>query len=148
MMTAGPARCLRIVRRFDVPPDTVFDAFTHPDAMRVWWGGDVEFEIDLRVGGRWRIVRRQDGTEYTATGEYLAIERPWRLSYSYAMPQFSPNHDTISIEIAEDGGGSVVTFVQSGEDVAGELRDLPPGAESASEAGWQQGFDLMAAAWE
>jgi Activator of Hsp90 ATPase homolog 1-like protein len=72
--------------------------------MLIWWGNDTTFDMDLPVGGRWAIVRRQDGTEYTATGEYLAVD-------------------------------------------ANELRELPPGGTSASEAGWQQGFDLMAAAW-
>jgi len=64
------------------------------------------------------------------------------------MPQFSPNSDTISIEITPEEAGCVVTFVQAGEDIASELRELPPGSISASEAGWQQGLDLMAAAWE
>jgi hypothetical protein len=36
----------------------------------------------------------------------------------------------------------------AGEDIASELRELAPGSRSASEEGWQQGFDLMAAAWE
>jgi hypothetical protein len=69
------------------------------------------------------------------------------VAYTYSMPQFSPNTDTISIEIAPEGSGCVVTFVQSGEDIANELREFPPGGTSGSEAGWQQGFDLMAAAW-
>lgn len=87
---------LKIVRRFDVAPEVVFDAFTKPEAM----------------------------------------------------PQFSPNSDTVSIEIEEDESGSVMTFIQSGKDIAAELRELPAGEKSASEEGWQQGFDLMAAAWE
>jgi uncharacterized protein YndB with AHSA1/START domain len=115
--------------------------------MRIWWGDDTTFDIDLRVGGRWTITRRQDRTDYTAVGEYRVVERPRRLCYTFAMPQFSPNSDTISVEIAPDGAGSIVTFVQAGDDIAGELRELPPGSTSASDAGWQQGFDLMAAAW-
>ena len=47
----------------------------------------------------------------------------------------------------DDNGGSFVTFEHSGNDIATELRDLPPGDTSATEAGWQQGFDLMVAAW-
>lgn len=144
-MTETPG--LQIVRRFDVPPDTVFDALTNPDVMPIWWGNDATFDIDLRVGGRWTIVRHADGEVYTATGEYLVVERPWRVSYSFAMPQFSPNSDTIAVEIAPDGDGCVVTFVHSGEDIAAELRELSPGGVSGTETGWQQGFDLMAAAW-
>ncbi|MBP3193657.1 SRPBCC domain-containing protein [Natronogracilivirgula saccharolytica] len=82
------------------------------------------------------------------TGEYLEAERPQRLKYTIAMPQFSPNSDIVTIDIVPDGvGGSKLTFVQSGKDIAAELRELPEGAISESEKGWQQGFDLMEDAW-
>lgn len=138
---------LRFERRFDVPPETVFDTLTNPDQMRIWWGEDTEFEIDLQVGGHWTITRTEDGIEYLATGVYLEVQRPYRLRYTFAMPQFSPNSDTITILIEECGRGCSVTFEHAGDDIAEELRNLPPGDTSQSEAGWQQGFDLMAAAW-
>jgi uncharacterized protein YndB with AHSA1/START domain len=139
---------LRIIRRFAVSADTVFDALTNPPAMKIWWGDDAIIETDLRVGGRWRITRQEDGVEYVAVGEFLAIEWPFRLIYTFGMPQFSPNSDTISFEIKADESGCVVTFEQSGEDTVTELSELPPGTVSQSEAGWRQGLDLMAAAWE
>ncbi len=139
---------LRIVRRFGVPPDVVFDVLTNPDSMPIWWGENTIFDIDLRVGDRRRIVRTEGKTTYTATGEYLEVDKPHRLTYTFAMPQFSPNSDTISVEITPEESGCVVTFSQTGEDIASELRELAPGTTSASEAGWQQGFDLMEAAWK
>jgi uncharacterized protein YndB with AHSA1/START domain len=145
--TINDAPVLSIVRQFDVAPETIFDALTEPEAMRSWWTDDTTFDIDLRVGGRWTITRQEGGETFTMTGEYLEVERPRRLRYTIAMPQFSLNSDTVSIEIAEAEGGSLVTFVQSGEDIAAELGALAPGERSASEAGWQQGFDLMEAAW-
>ncbi|MGB5296597.1 MAG: SRPBCC domain-containing protein [Thermoanaerobaculia bacterium] len=147
MTTNGDQPYLRIERRFDVPRETVFDTLTDPDQMRIWWGDDAEFEIDLRVGGQWRIVRREGDVEYLAKGNYLKVERPTQLQYTFGMPQFSPNSDTVTIQIEEDNGGSFVTFDHSGDDIATELRDLPPGDTSATEEGWQQGFDLMVAAW-
>ena len=68
---------LRIVRRFDVPPRSVFDAFTDPDAMGVWWTPDTVFELDLRVGGRWRITRRDGGgcvATFEQSGAGIAAE--------------------------------------------------------------------------
>ncbi len=52
------------------------------------------------------------------------------------MPQFSPNRDTITVELAADGDGSVMTFTQAGVDIADELRQTPPDAESGSATGW------------
>lgn len=142
------SRSLKIVRSFNVAPEVVFDAFTKPEAMRVWWTNDTEFDIDLRVGGRWTITRTEGDTTLTMTGEYLEAERPHRLRYTIAMPQFSPNSDIVTIDMVSDGkGGCVVTFVQSGKDIAAELDELPEGSISESEKGWQQGFDLMEAAW-
>ena len=147
MTTNDDQPCLRIERRFDVPPEAVFETLTDPDQMRVWWGDNVEFDIDLRVGGQWTIIRREGGEEYVATGNYLKVERTWRLQYTFAMPQFSPNSDTITIQIEEDNGGSFVRFEHSGNDIAAELRALPPDDTSETEVGWQQGFDLMVEAW-
>ncbi len=138
---------LCIERRFDVSPETVFDTLTDPDLMGIWWGEGVEFEIDLSVGGQWTIVRREGGEEYLATGSYLKVERPSQLQYTFGMPQFSPNSDTITIRIEDHNGGSFVRFEHSGEDIAAELRELSPGRTSESELGWQRGFDLMAEAW-
>lgn len=61
------------------------------------------------------------------------------------MPRFLPDSDTISITIKSEESGCVVTFMQSGENIDGELQMLGYGATSAIEAGWQQGLDLMAA---
>lgn len=140
---------LQIVRTFDVPPEIVFDAFTKPEAMRVWWTDDTIFDIDLIVGGQWTITRTEGEMTFIMTGEYLEIDRPKRLKYTISMPQFSPNSDTISIDITPEGkGGCEVIFVQSGPDIAEELKELSDGSVSESEKGWQQGFDLMAEAWE
>ncbi len=138
---------LRILRRFDVPPETVFDTLTDPELMPIWWGDDVKFDIDLKVGGKWTIVRWEGNDEYLATGNYLQVDRPSLLECTFSMPQFSPNSDTITVRIEKDNGGSAVTFEHAGPDIANELGDLAPGEKSATEAGWQQGFDLMVDAW-
>ena len=49
---------LRVERLIDATPEEVFDAYTDPEAMKVWFtilneGMIVENEIDLRVGGTW-----------------------------------------------------------------------------------------------
>lgn len=44
--------------------------------------------------------------------------------------------------------GCVVTFRHAGEEIANERREPLPYATSATEAGWRQSLDVMAAAWE
>ena len=140
---------LKMERHFKAAPEVVFNTFTEPGAMRVWWTDNTEFDIDLRIGGQWTIKLEDSGTEYVMTGEYLKIEKPNLLQFTIGMPQFSPNRDIITIHIEPDGNsGSKMTFIQSGEDIANELRQLPKGTVSESEKGWQEGFDLMAAAWD
>lgn len=83
-----------------------------------------------------KITNRRDGTDYTAVGEYLEVDSPRRLVYTFSMPQFSPNSDTITIDIAPDGAGSVMTFTHSGIDIAAELsRFRPAGKADPNRAG-------------
>ena len=76
-MTEHRARVLRIERTFDAPVERVFEAWTSEEVLRRWLHGMPGWEtptaeVDLRVGGRIRIVMRDpsDGTEAGATGEY------------------------------------------------------------------------------
>ena len=140
---------LKIVREFSASPETVFDVFTKPEAMRVWWTDQTTFDIDLRVGGHWTIVRKEKDMTYTAIGKYLEVERPRRLRYTYEMPQFSPNADVITIDIEPDEkGGSIMTFMEDGPDIAEELVSVKSGDMSESEKEWRRGFDLMEASWK
>ena len=45
------------------------------------------------------IVDRRDGIDYRALGEYLEIDRPRRLVFTFAMPQFSPDFNKVTVEI-------------------------------------------------
>ena len=73
-----------ITRKFDAPAALVFKAYTTPELVKRWWGFDssvwVVCEIDLRVGGSWRFVTREEGGyEVGFHGEYSEIDAPRRL---------------------------------------------------------------------
>ena len=76
-----------ITRSFDAPAALVFKAYTTPELVKRWWGFETSewlvCDIDLRVGGQWRYVTREetpDGTfEVGFHGEYREIEVPGRL---------------------------------------------------------------------
>ena len=90
-MTDPSGYVVRIERTFEAPAEAVFDAWTSPEVMRRWWHAGPEWEtpeaeVDLRVGGRIRVVMRaSDGTEVEAQGEYTLIERPHRLEMTWAF---------------------------------------------------------------
>ena len=90
-MTEDSGHVVRIERTFAASADDVFDAWTSPEVMRRWfppapdWEAP-EAEVDLRVGGRVRVVmRRPDGTEIGAGGEYTQIDRPHRLVMTWTF---------------------------------------------------------------
>jgi uncharacterized protein YndB with AHSA1/START domain len=136
-MTETALQALRMVRRFDASPERVFDAWTDPELAAAWLftGPDSErhrSEIDLRVGGRWEIVDRRGGVDYRAIGQYLEVERPRRLKFTFGMPQFSEAYTTVTVEIEADGAGARMTLIQEG---------LQPEAVAGLEQGWAAMFD-------
>jgi uncharacterized protein YndB with AHSA1/START domain len=73
-----------ITRGFDAPKYLVYRAWTTPELVKRWWGGErgevTSAEIDLRVGGAWRCVMvTEGGYEVAFHGEYLEIV-PTRVS--------------------------------------------------------------------
>ena len=141
-MALDPDRVLRMTRRFDAPPERVFDAWLDAALVRKWLfttPADEQYtaELDPRVGGTYTITARRGGVDYIAVGEYLEIDRPHRLVLTFAMPQFAPDVDRLIVELAPDGGGCMMTFTQEG---------LPPGYKEASESGWGTMFVALAAA--
>jgi uncharacterized protein YndB with AHSA1/START domain len=133
---------LRMSRRFDASPERVFDAWLDPKVAAKWLFTTPASEahttqIDARVGGAWIIIDRRDGVDYRALGEYLEIVRPRRLVFSFGMPQFSDAFNRVTVEIARDGQGTLMTLIQE---------DLPPGTEAALEEGWSAMFNLMSGA--
>lgn len=85
--TARPAAADEFVltRVIDAPRELVFDAWTDPQKLALWWGPRIMktpvCEIDLRIGGAYRVVMRApDGTNYPLTGVYREIDRPRRLA--------------------------------------------------------------------
>src|SRR5215211_4388690 len=83
-----PGRKLVMTRVFDAPREVVFEAHTSCEHMSHWWGPRkyevVSCDIDFRTGGTWRIVHRgPDGNEVTFYGEYLEIEAPERISWTF-----------------------------------------------------------------
>lgn len=117
---------LRMERRYDAPPEAVFDAWTNPEVLRRWWAAAPEWEtpaveVDLRAGGRYRLTMRDPsaGVEHTVGGEYIEIRRPDRLTYTWAWEPEpgAPNPDApsrVTVDFVADGDGTRVELTHSG----------------------------------
>lgn len=109
---------LVVSRRIAAEPRAVFDAWLDPQSVRHWLfatpGGVMEtVELDPRVGGRFRIVERRGADLAEHFGEYVEIDRPRRLAFDF-WTSFSEERTRITIEIAPDGHGSLVTLTHQG----------------------------------
>jgi uncharacterized protein YndB with AHSA1/START domain len=67
-----------IIREFDAPRHLVYRAFTTPELIKRWWGGErgevTSAEVELRPGGTWRYVMiANGGFEVAFHGEYREI---------------------------------------------------------------------------
>ncbi len=103
-------------REFNVKPERVFDAWLNPEMMRKWFftleGTNKVAQNDPKEGGTWEIVDHREGTDYRAIGEYLEIDPPKKLVFTFKMPQFSELADTITVELKELQQGCEMTFTQ------------------------------------
>ena len=103
--SAGERVTVRVQRRFDAPAERVFDAWLDPQTAGRWLfatpeGEMVRVEIDARVGGRFAFTDRRAGDDVEHTGEYLEIDRPKRLAFSFVVPKFSSEPSRIQIDLA------------------------------------------------
>lgn len=104
-----------VTRRFDAPPEKLFDAWLDPDSVGRWLFATPEgtmerVELDPRVGGRFLIAERRGDALAEHFGEYLEIDRPRRLAFSFAAVRDS-GYTRVTITIEPDGDGSRLTLV-------------------------------------
>lgn len=104
-----------VERRIAAPPERVFDAWLDPESVGRWLfatpGGVMErVEIDARVGGAFLIVERRGDELAEHFGEYLEIDRPHRLAFTFAAMRGSGT-TRVAVTIVPEGEGSHVTLV-------------------------------------
>jgi uncharacterized protein YndB with AHSA1/START domain len=111
-----PAPTVFIVRReFAAPRELVWRAWTEPDRLVRWFGpkgfqSTVE-ALDLRPGGRFRIVMRSDeGKLYPMAGVYREIVPPVRLVYSETSEGLPGGEALVTITFVEREGRTRMTM--------------------------------------
>jgi uncharacterized protein YndB with AHSA1/START domain len=135
---------VRLERTIAAPRETVFDAWLTADVLKRCWpaGSDWETpiaEIDARVGGRLRLVMRSpDHEEFGGTGEFIEIERPERLVYSWTWDGHGAHEGTnlVEVEFRDVEHGTTLVVLTN--------RGLPhEEARRAHREGWETSLDNL-----
>jgi uncharacterized protein YndB with AHSA1/START domain len=98
--------------------EEVFAAWLDPASLRQWMRpGDfteASVEVDARVGGKFRIVmmRGREGEEHW--GEYLVIEPPSRLSFTWTSAHTDRRATVVTIEFLERGDSTELILTHRG----------------------------------
>jgi uncharacterized protein YndB with AHSA1/START domain len=110
---------LTIRRTIPAARDIVFSAWTTPQALKQWhapagWSNPV-VEVDLRVGGRYRLdIQEPNGTLHRVLGEYLEVDAPGRLVYTWRWetnPAFGET--VVTVEFHDRGPATDIVLVHA-----------------------------------
>ena len=116
---------LEISRRFDAPPERVFDAWLTKSSGE-WLspaGAHCEMTaLEPRVGGRYQMrVTSPDGRTIDISGAYREIARPQRLVLTWT-DHYNTLETIMTLTFRPDGAGTMMTVRQDGFPEAG-IRD-------------------------
>jgi uncharacterized protein YndB with AHSA1/START domain len=97
---------LTISRTFAVPAERVWRALTDPAALAAWFWPQrfaPTAEVDLRVGGRYRIDGPAVGM--AVGGEYVTVEPPHKLVFTWVWDG-EPDETLVTIELTPVAAGT------------------------------------------
>jgi len=114
-------------RTFDGPARIVFETWTKPELFKRWWVPKsmgmslLSCDMDVRVGGKYRLVFAHEASESTFFGRYLEVTPHSRLAWTN--------------EESDDGPVTTVTFEEEGGKTLLVMHELYPSKEALDAAG-------------
>ena len=108
---------LTLTRRLKATTEKVYAAWADPEKLAQWFGpaevkaGSVKAEMDVRVGGRYRISFEGDNGEYHEVGGvYRDVVPNERLVFSWAWHSTPERESLVTVQLKPDGAGTLLTF--------------------------------------
>lgn len=107
----------RVTAEFQSPAERLFQAWLEPDVISQWMFGPalreetiVHIITEPHVGGLFSFLVERQGQRLDHVGQYLAIEFPKRLQFTWAIGEIKPDDSVVTIEIASTATGCVLTL--------------------------------------
>jgi len=131
MTTIGDTAEVLVVRRqIPFPREQVFAAWLDGASLAQWMRPSgtqrATVEVDPRVGGKFRIVMHM-AQDYEHRGEYLAIEPPSLLSFTWISKATDLLPTVVTIEFLERGSGTELVLTH---------QRLPQASFESHRQGW------------
>jgi uncharacterized protein YndB with AHSA1/START domain len=126
-----------VERRISAPAAEVFRWWTDPQCMGRWMSpvGTAEAEVDLRVGGGFRVVMKGEGHVIEHIGEYREVEPPHRLVFTWVSPFTGPAPSLVTVELSPDGTDATSLRITHAE--------LPADAALSHGGGWRRMLERL-----
>jgi uncharacterized protein YndB with AHSA1/START domain len=107
MTGAANPSALELTWTLDASPERIFKAFIDPAGLVEWWGPSgfttPEIEIDPKIGGSYRFAMQPpDGELFHLTGEFVDVDPPTRLSYSFRWEEPDPDDRETVVRLSLD----------------------------------------------
>lgn len=124
------------------PRERVFSMLTEPVELAKWWGPrgftTPKTELDLRVGGGYRFsMKPPDGDPFHLAGEFLEIDPPSRLVYTFRWEEPTPDDRETVVTLSLDSVGDATELSLSQGVFATEER------VALHRDGWTDSFDKL-----
>jgi uncharacterized protein YndB with AHSA1/START domain len=138
---------LALQRHYPVAPEKVWRAWTDAEAVKRWWGpGPGEpvslAELDVRVGGRFRIVfGGPDGKMHECAGTYKEVVPNRKLVFTWHWPNSTPERVSVVTIIFEEANGETDLLFKHEQLFDEKARD-------DHQRGWSASLDKLSAFFE
>jgi uncharacterized protein YndB with AHSA1/START domain len=130
---------LTLKRRLNAPPEKVYAAWTKPEQIARWFGGQevlgVTAEADLRVDVRYHINMRTRSDEHDVSGTYREIVPNEKLVFTWAWKTTPERASLVTVTLKPDGAGTMLTLLHE------QFFDEP--ARDRHQQGWSGALDKL-----